>query len=162
MRTGRRLAIDVGKARIGVAVSDFHGILASPLGNVHRDESSDELVRAWRSFLELHDTEIGSEFLEIYVGLPISLNGADTASTHDAIQVGLAFAECIGLEPRFIDERLTTVSAAANLRAVGKSAKSSKAQIDSVAASLILEAALNSEKNTGLTPGLTKAEVTDR
>ena len=159
MRSGRRLAIDVGKARIGVAVSDFHGILASPVGFVQREASVDESVRSWLQFVSAHQEELGVEFLELYVGLPINLKGQTTESTQDALAIGRAFASSSNLEPRFLDERLTTVSALSNLRSAGKDARKSKGLVDAAAATLILETALAAEKSTGQKPGLSEAEV---
>lgn len=159
MRFGRRLALDVGKARIGVAMSDPHGILGSPVGNLLRQESIKDSVDSWIDFLRSNPELADSEFLELYVGLPINLKGDDTLSTSDAIEIGIAFAEAAKLPLRFIDERLTTVAAAAGLRASGKNSKQGRGLIDAVAASLILEAALAQERNSGTIPGKTVDEV---
>jgi putative Holliday junction resolvase len=159
MRTGRRLALDVGKARIGVALSDFHGILASPLGFLNRLETLEQTVGQWQGFVNEHPELQDIDLLECYVGLPLSLSGASTESTSDAILVGSAFAAVIPCDFRFIDERLTTVTAAANLRAVGIDAKSGRSKIDSIAATLILEQALASEKSTERLPGISLMEA---
>ena len=161
MQAGRRLALDVGKARIGVAISDFHGILASPLGVCPRAESIDASVENWKQFLAFRSAEIGAEFTSIYVGLPVNLQGDSTASTQDAIEVGKAFAEQLNLEPLFIDERLSTVSAATQLRAVGFDSRAAKSKIDAAAATLILEQALNLERNGSGSAGKTLDEVND-
>ena len=159
MRSGRRLALDVGKARIGVAVSDPHGILASPAGVVLRAETVELSAAAWLEFLKTNEATADYEFLELYVGLPVNLKGEHTESTRDAIEIGAAFAQAAELPVRFIDERLSTVSAAAGLRASGKNAKQSKSVIDSVAATLILESALANERLTEGVPGLSLEEV---
>lgn len=161
MQTGRRLALDVGKARIGVAVSDFHGILSSPIGACPRGASKEEAVVNWRQFLAAQAENIGDQFSGLYVGLPINLKGDATASTRDAIEIGAAFAEALGLSPRFVDERLTTVAAAAQLRAAGFDARGAKNKIDAAAATLILEQALAVERNTSSPAGKSLEEVID-
>jgi len=161
MRTGRRLALDIGKARIGVAVSDFHGILASPVGFCVRGTSIEETIANWRAFVAQHEELVDVEFLEAYVGLPVALTGTDTASTKDAIETGIAICAASGIEARFIDERLTTVSASAALRSSGIDSRKGRGMIDSVAATIILEQALATEKAQGVRPGRQSGEVTD-
>ena len=145
MRVGVRLGIDVGTVRIGVARSDRHAMLASPLETIKRGTGDlDRLIAL--------ATE--HEALEVYVGLPRSLAGRTTASTEDAIAFGTALSHALGDERvRFVDERLTTVSAASQLHASGKPAKRQRQVIDQVAATIILEAALESERRTGARPG---------
>ena len=147
MRKGRRLAVDVGKTRVGLAISDQDGILASPFETIARMQTNSETVSAI--------AEAVSDYflLEIYVGLPLSLTGAKTASTDDAVLLAYAIAEAFDSEVRLVDERLTTVSAAANLRLAGKNAKNSRSVIDQEAAAIILENALSAEKSTGNIPG---------
>ena len=147
MRKGRRLSVDVGRARVGLALSDIDGILASPFETVPRAETLDETALAISTAVEDHD------FLEIYVGLPISLGGGSTPSTQDAINLAYAIQRRLGVEVRFIDERLSTVSASANLRLAGRNAKNSRSVIDQEAAAIILEQALAIEKSTLAAPG---------
>ena len=154
LRPGRRLAVDVGQARVGLAVTDIHAILASPLATVARLEStSDSVIRAL--------DEVG-EILEIYVGVPINLQGKSTLSTDDALTFAEALQEASGLEVRLIDERLTTSMANNQLKQIGKSQKDARATIDQMAAVAILEFALSVEKNTGLAPGLSIQEWRER
>lgn len=153
MRSGRRLAVDVGKVRVGLAISDFHGILASPLQNVARKAELEETIAA--IFEAISDEDI----IEIYVGLPVAMSGSATASTDDAISVAAALEAKAGMPVRMIDERLTTVSATAALRSSGKSSKDGRKVIDQIAATLILEQALNIEKNTGAIPGTRLADL---
>ena len=114
MRSGARLGIDVGRARIGVARCDAGGLLAVPVETVARSAEGDDDVR--------RILELAAEFeaIELVVGNPLSLSGATTPSTDDAI----AFAERLaaaGATVRLVDERLSTVSAQQALRATGKS-----------------------------------------
>jgi putative Holliday junction resolvase len=147
MRKGRRLAVDVGRARVGLALSDIDGFLASPFETVSRAETLDETALAIAAAVENYD------LLEIYVGLPISLGGGSTPSTQDAINLAYAIRRRLGVEVRFIDERLSTVSASANLRLAGRTAKNSRSVIDQEAAAIILEQALAIEKSTLGAPG---------
>jgi putative Holliday junction resolvase len=149
LRTGRRLAVDVGRVRIGLAVSDMHAILASPLSTVSRAESLNESVL---SVLKTA-SEVG-ELLEIYVGIPINLQGESTQSTQDAVEFAQALEDVSQVDVRLIDERLTTSMANNQLKQIGKSQKDARSTIDQMAAIAILEFALSVERNKGLAPGL--------
>ena len=131
----RKIAVDVGLARIGVAISVDS--LAIPHSVIPQsDNALAEIVAIYR--------EKNAEC--IYVGLPLSLRGGHTASTKMAIDFAkLVAAE--GLPVRLIDERLTSKTAQQSLRQAGKNAKQQKAIIDASAACLILEFALASEKS---------------
>lgn len=157
LRPGRRLAVDVGQARVGLAVTDIHAILASPLATVARLESTTDSVDA----VLLALAEVG-KILEIYVGVPINLQGKSTLSTDDALTFAEALQEASGLEVRLIDERLTTSMANNQLKQIGKSQKDARSTIDQMAAVAILEFALSVEKNTGLAPGLSIHEWRER
>ena len=157
LRPGRRLAVDVGQARVGLAVTDIHAILASPLATVARLESTTDSVDA----VLLALAEVG-EVLEIYVGVPINLQGKSTLSTDDALTFAEELQEASGLEVRLIDERLTTSMANNQLKQIGKSQKDARSTIDQMAAVAILEFALSVEKNTGLAPGLSIQEWRER
>ena len=144
----RRLAVDVGAARIGLAISE--GSLALPLETV---SASTDAVS--------HIQEIANSraVAVIYVGLPLNLRGEFTASTSKAIEFAQQLAEA-GLTVRMIDERLTTKSAKSMLQKAGKKVKESREYIDAQAAALILEFALNSER--GDLAGMTLDDITDR
>lgn len=148
MRTGVRLGIDVGKVRIGVARSDLHGMLATPVETVARAATGNTDVKR---LLELC-SEL--EVVEIIVGLPLALSGARTASTEDASGFAERLAEAAGLPTRMIDERLTTVSAQSALHANGRTTRSSRPVIDQVAAVILLQQALDSERASGNPPGI--------
>jgi len=152
MRLGRRLAIDVGKARIGVAICDTHGILASGVATVARQPDLAESARLIIATVEQNDIEM-NDVLEVYVGLPTNLKGQDTESTRDSLSVARALSMLVSAEVRLVDERLTTVSAAAALRSSGVSSKKGRGFIDQIAATLILEQALAVEKASGQAPG---------
>jgi putative Holliday junction resolvase len=145
-RPGVRLGIDVGKARIGVARCDPHGMLATPLETVARRSDGSDVAR----IVELA-VEAGA--IEILVGLPLALSGRATASTDDAAGFAARLASAAGVGVRLVDERLSTVSAHSALRASGRSQKSSRTIVDQVAAVVILQQALDSERSTGRLPG---------
>lgn len=145
-RPGVRLGIDVGKARIGVARSDLHGMLATPLETVRRAADGTDVAR-------IADLAAEYEAAEILVGLPLALSGRETASTDDARGFGERLARAIPRPVRLVDERLSTVSANSALRASGRSQKSSRMIVDQIAAVVILQHALDTERSTGRPPG---------
>lgn len=133
MQRGRRIAFDVGTARIGVAVCDPDGILATPLGKIERND--DDIASALACISD-------NEAVAIYVGLPLNLEGKWTRSTFDALYFAQELEEATHVRVRMIDERLSTRAAQANLHAAGRTVKSSKSIIDSASAIEILERAL--------------------
>ncbi len=146
MRAGVRLGIDVGRARIGIARCDAGALLAVPVETVPRAVEGDADVRR---VLELAE-EFGA--IELVVGHPLSLSGTPTPSTDDAV----AFAERLaaaGSAVRLVDERLSTVSAQHALRASGRSSRSQRPIVDQVAAVIILQHAIDTERATGAEPG---------
>ena len=153
LRPGRRLAVDVGKARIGLAISDIHAILASPLATVDRES---DVQKSIDEILALAATE--GDVYEIYVGVPVNLQGSVTPSTLDAVYFATLISESTTLSVLLIDERLTTSLANSQLLAIGKSQKSARSTIDQMAAVAILEYALTLEKNSSQRPGLTVSE----
>lgn len=145
MRAGVRLAVDVGSVRIGVARSDPAGILATPL----------ETVRAGRGDIDRIVALVAEyEAFEVIVGLPTNMSGKEgpAAATCRAFAVRLARKLPLGTV-RLYDERLTTVSAANGLRSGGTKAKNQRGVIDQAAATVLLQAALDSERLTGNPPG---------
>ncbi len=143
MRSGVRVGVDVGRARVGVAQCDRDGLLATPVETLARDGALDGLVAI---VAEL-------EPIEVVVGLPLSLSGDDTPSTGDARAFARELASRIGTPVRLVDERLSTVSAQRELHRSGRSTRTSRAVIDQVAAVIILQNALDSERAAGRAPG---------
>lgn len=139
-RRGVRLGIDVGRARVGVARSDPDGMLAVPVETVPRDE---------RSLTRIAELAAEYEPLEIVVGLPVNMQGADTPSTVDAREFAAALQARSGVPVRLVDERLSTVSAHAALRSSGRSQKNSRSIVDQLAAVVLLQQAIDTEKSTG-------------
>lgn len=132
----RRLAVDAGLARIGIAISE--STLALPLDFVKNSaEAASEVAH-------LADSRGVSV---IYVGLPMSLSGSLTASSLMAIDFGKRLSKLTSIPIQFIDERLTTKSAQAQLHQAGRNTKNSRSLVDSQAAALILEFAMASERD---------------
>lgn len=146
MRAGVRIGVDVGKARVGVARSDRDALLATPVETLIRDATTLDRLSALARELEP---------IEFVVGLPISLSGADTASTTDARDFARDLAATSGVPVRLVDERLSTVTAQRNLREAGRRAKGSRPVIDQVAAVIILQNALDFERSASRPPGAT-------
>jgi putative Holliday junction resolvase len=137
-RLGRRLAFDYGDVRIGVAVCDPDGILATPL-----------------EFLTTKDPSLKSSILalceeyeptKIYVGLPLSLSGEESESTKKALAFTDLLTRLVSCPVKLIDERLTTSSASASLSQAGLSAKDARKKIDSQSAVIILESGLAQDR----------------
>jgi len=141
LRSGVRLAVDVGSARIGVARCDPDGLLASPLRTVRRGRGD---------LAEIARLAADQRAIEIVVGLPTGLSG----QPGQAAAVARAFAaELVPMvEPipvRLVDERFTTVLAHAALRESGRKSKDRRPVIDQAAAALLLQSALDGERLTG-------------
>lgn len=147
MRRGVRIGVDVGKARIGVARSDPSGLIATPVVTVARAADGDADVREILAAATEHDA------IEIVVGLPLSLSGGRTPSTDDAERFAERIAAASPLPVRLVDERLSTVSAQSALSASGRNTRKSRPVIDQVAAVIILQHALDSERAGGSAPG---------
>ena len=153
MRPGRRLAVDVGTVRIGVAACDPECIIASGIETVTREVDTSSAINSLLTLIN----EVNP--IEIYVGLPANLSGSHSKSTLDAINFAKALQGKTTVPLRFIDERLTSVTANANLRASGKNSKNSRHVVDQVAATIILEQALSMERSLGYAPGKSIEEI---
>jgi putative Holliday junction resolvase len=144
---GRRLGVDVGTVRIGVAVSDPDGILATPVETVRRDRSNKHLRRLAQLVDDL-------EAVEVVVGLPRTLADRSGPSARDAVELAEQLASRIAPTPvRLSDERLTTVSAQRSLREAGIRAKGQRAMIDQAAAVGILQNWLDQRRAALAAPG---------
>ncbi|MFD6436637.1 Holliday junction resolvase RuvX [Streptomyces venezuelae] len=147
MRRGRRLAIDVGDARIGVASCDPDGILATPVETV----PGRDVPAARRRLKQLADEY---EPIEIVVGLPRSLNGGEGPAAAKIRVFTQELARMVApISVRLVDERMTTVTASQGLRASGVKSKKGRSVIDQAAAVIILQQALESERASGKAPG---------
>ena len=138
MKRGRRIAFDYGDVRIGVAVSDSDSILSSPLTTLKAtDKNLNHLIS--QIFSEINP-------VAIYVGRPALLSGKDGSASEKASEFVAQLATITTVPIEMIDERMSTISAARNLRDAGRNAKESKESIDMAAAVAILDFAIEIEK----------------
>ncbi|WP_203335524.1 Holliday junction resolvase RuvX [Nocardioides limicola] len=152
MRHGVRLGLDPGEARIGVAASDPSGILATPVDTVWRGDGDLDLL-----------ADIVAEYqpIEIVVGLPRSLSGREGPAAIRVREFARSLVARVPTTPvRLCDERLTTVTAEAQLREQGRKGRKRRAVVDQAAAVLILQHALDTEKSSGVPPGEIVEEAT--
>lgn len=144
MRRGVRLGVDPGDARIGVARSDPSGMLATPVETVRRGKGD---IRRIGQIVR------DEEAVEVIVGLPRSLKGGEGPAADKVRRFAQLLARRVAPIPvRLVDERLTTVTAEAMLRGQRKGADR-RAVVDQVAAVVILQQALDSERATGRPSG---------
>ena len=149
MRHGVRLGLDPGDARIGVARSDPTGFLATPVETVKRGRG--DLARIVEILTEIAEDSV---VLEVVVGLPRSLSGGEGPAAAKVRGWASELARAVDPLPvRLADERLTTVGAEAMLRDRGRKGAERRAVVDQVAAVLILQQALDAERETGTAPG---------
>jgi len=145
VRRGRRVGVDVGDVRIGVAVSDPDGMLATPLETVAA--GPDAMARLAAIVAE-------HEALECVVGLPLSLSGREGPAAVKVRAFAGGLRDAIAPVPvRLVDERMSTMTADGQLRESGRSGAGKRAIIDQAAATVILQAALDAERTRGTAPG---------
>lgn len=147
MRRGRRLGVDVGDVRIGVAVCDPDGLVATPIETVAAGpQAQARLVALARE----HDV------LELVVGLPVSLNGREGPAAVKVRGFAERLAEAVApVAVRLFDERMSTMTADSLLREGGRKGRSRRTVIDQAAATVILQTALDAERTRGEAPGET-------
>jgi putative holliday junction resolvase len=145
MRTGVRLAVDVGSVRVGVARSDPGGVLASPL----------TVLRGGRTAAaEVVALVTENSAIEVVVGLPTSLSGREGSAAAGARQFAAELAGMLAPVPvRLVDERFTTTTAHDALRRGGKDSRARRQVVDAAAAAVLLQAALDAERSSGRPPG---------
>ena len=137
----RILGLDPGERRVGVALSDPTGTIASPHSVI--DRRSVELVEAVRILCDEYDV------VQIVVGLPTGLSGVEGPSAKAARIVGDAVAEATGLPVEYQDERFTTVTAEAALLEGGVRRTKRRDVRDKVAAAVILQTYLDRKDISG-------------
>jgi len=151
MRVGRRLGVDVGDVRVGVATCDPEGLIATPVETVRQGaEAIPRLVALVHEY----------EAIEIVVGLPLSLSGGEGPAAAKVRSFAADLAAAVApVSVRLIDERMSTMTADSHLRASGmaghnkQAGKKRRAVIDQAAATVILQAALDAERARNVPPG---------
>ena len=133
----RFLAVDYGRKRIGLAISDPLGMIASPAGFITRRESK----RAPITKILARATEM--EARGFLLGLPLDGEGNETDWTAEVRALGAEIAKRTGMPVRFYDERFTTAAALRTVREMGESTRGRKGDVDSLSAAILLQHALN-------------------
>lgn len=145
MRSGVRLALDVGSVRIGVARSDATGTLAVL-------ETTLDARKQWLP--RLRELVADWEPLEIIVGLPLSLDGTERAAAATVRSVvEQIVAEIPETAVRLVDERFTTTTASNRMREAGIATREGRRFVDQAAAAMILQQTLDTERSSGQAPG---------
>jgi putative Holliday junction resolvase len=137
MAFGRRLGIDYGQARVGIAICDLDGLVATPLATLRNDN---KLFSNLGALIDEHNIQ------GIFLGKPKHLSGVEGATVELVSSFAQRFSESFDLPITYVDERLTSGGAEKLLKSAGKSAKESRGLIDQLAAVAILELGIQIEK----------------
>jgi putative pre-16S rRNA nuclease len=132
----RLLAVDLGDRRIGLAVSDPTGTIASPAGHITRRPGKRPPVN------EILDRARALEAEGFVVGLPLNEAGEENPRTEEARRVASLLGERSGLPVRLVDERFTTAAAHRAIRQMEGSTRGRKGDVDALAAAVLLQHAL--------------------
>ena len=136
----RALALDVGDARIGLAISDPRGVVCLPIEALVRSKESDDLA----AVVDLAKRE-GAE--TIVVGLPLSLDGTHGPAARQMRRFTSSLRKLADIPVESYDERFTTTEAENRLRAAGYEPSRNRARLDSMAAVIIFESFLAARAN---------------
>ena len=137
MSFGRRLGIDYGQARVGIAICDVDGMVATPLVTLKNDKSL---------FAKLSEVIDEHNIVGVYLGKPKHLSGVEGATVELVSGFAQRFVESFEIPITYVDERLTSGGAEKLLKAAGKNSKESRGLIDQLAAVAILELGMQFEK----------------
>ena len=133
----RFLAVDYGRKRIGLAIADPLGMIATPAGFIVRREGKrPPITKILARAQEL-------EARGFVVGLPLDGTGEETEWTAEVRALGAEIAKRTGMPVRFLDERFTTAVALRTMKELGESTRGRKGDVDSLAATVLLQNALN-------------------
>ena len=131
------MAVDYGRKRSGLAISDTLGMIATPAGFIARREGKrppiTEIIR--------RATEL--EAAGFIFGLPLDGDGNETEWTTEIRGVGDEIARRTKLPVRYLDERYTTAAALRTMRELGQTTRGRKGEVDALAATILLQHALN-------------------
>jgi len=141
MRRGRRIGVDVGDVRIGVAVCDPDGLIATPFETVAAGPDAAARIAAIVAEVEA---------IECVVGWPIGLSGREGPAAAKVRAFCDVLAPLVGdVTIRLVDERMSTMTADGLLRVGGKSGVKRRQVIDQAAATVILQSAIDAERTRG-------------
>ncbi len=135
----RVLGVDVGERRVGLALSDPTGTVATPLETLTRRVGKRFPLTKLEAIAREHGVQ------HVVVGLPLDLRGEESDWCAEVRRVGHQLSERLGVEVSFVDERLTSVRAERVVRTLGlaKGERERKGRVDAAAAQLILQAWLD-------------------
>jgi putative holliday junction resolvase len=133
----RFMAIDYGRKRVGLAIADPLGMIASPAGFIVRREGK----RAPITKILARAQEL--EAAGFVIGLPLDGEGSETDWTAEVRALGAEIAKRTGMPVRFYDERFTTAAALRTVQELGESTRGRKGDVDSLSAAILLQHALN-------------------
>ena len=139
-RAGVVLGLDLGDARIGVAVSDPDGRVAVPIGTVHVGQPPGEL-KAIASLVTEHGASL------VVLGHPRSMSGASGPRARLAESFADALRAILEVPVELQDERLSTVEAERLLAAAGRRGREARERVDASAAAVILQAWLDAHRD---------------
>lgn len=142
MNSMRKLGIDYGDSRIGIAITDGLGITVQGLETIHHNGNDKIALRRLDEILKLYEIDT------IVIGMPINMNGTKT----DRVEVTNKFIHKLKCKfPKIlietIDERLTTVAAHKTMNYLNINKKDKKNIVDTISAVYILETYMNKFKN---------------
>lgn len=133
------LALDIGEKRIGIAVGDTETKIAIPLNNMSAQEVL-SLSVSFRNLVGDHEPEL------LLVGLPLTLAGQEGKQAQGIRRTAQRIAASLGIPLAFEDERLSSAQAKRYLREAGFTEKEMRGKIDMLAASIVLQAFLDTDK----------------
>ena len=136
----RFMAVDYGEKRVGLAISDELGMIASPAGFIARRAGKRAPVA------EIIRRAEALEAKGFIVGLPLDGEGNETEWTAEVRRVGSELEKRTGMPVRYVDERFTTAASLRTIREMEGSTKGRKGDVDSMAAAILLQHALNVER----------------
>lgn len=130
------MAVDWGERRIGLAISDPLGMIASPAGFIQRRAGKRPPIAK----VIARATEL--EAIAIVMGLPLDENGEDTVRAREVRDIAVAIEQRSGLPVQLVDERYTTAAARRAVRELGGRPEERPGDIDALAATVLLQHAL--------------------
>jgi putative Holliday junction resolvase len=133
----RALGVDPGSKRIGLAVSDLSGTIASPLTVLRRSKSKQHDLHELARIAREEEAEV------IVIGLPLNMDGSRGKAAEAAAAEARRLATLVDVPVELHDERLTTVTADRDMMAAGLNAIERRQVVDKVAAAIMLQSWLD-------------------
>lgn len=137
MPFGRRLGIDFGQVRVGIALCDVDGLVATPLATIKNDK---KLLSEIAKLIDEY------QISGIFLGKPKHLSGVEGATVELVASFAERLKDSFGLPITFVDERLTSIQAERALKSAGKDSRESRGLVDQLSAVAILQLGIEMEK----------------